>query len=804
MAFRSSLFYSQLKGVMYRKALMYAKSPCGFILTIISALIIALGPFIVYGFIFLMSTSEDHAGTYFSAYDLNNITFARIRNPDCDDGYCLKQLDEELKKIAKEENNIDLKIVEFDNFTQFDRWQSWYLSRDHHTLNIPCAYQVNLTDSQKEIKVLVNSTDNIYLDAAMIVSRAYYRVVKGGDSDITINVTRRSNAVTSDQFSVNAPIFGMIIYGLVAMSFVTLTAKMFMMVNQDLKSQMRQYMISCGLNRFAFWLGNFIVDFLIIFIFSTIVFIVYASVGVKAYSFRPFETIIYHYIASLTTLPFMYFLSMILPKGYISQILYSIICMFTILPFMFTAFYNLSESKKNMLMALSGLANPFISYNTLFTIIGDHLAIYINAAQPIPKNIKFFTTSSEFLAIIVPCVNIPVWSLIVLFSEFIVKRAKKFLATHEWTSYKSNFEEAHAKQNRTIEAIKMDEEINNPDNNEEYAIKIVGASKMFKDSNWKPIFAVNQVNLGIKRGCLFGFLGSNGAGKTTLMKMILRELPISHGHIYVNGVDITQIFDPTCIAICPQFDDHLTESMSGRQNMRFFCKLFNYSREESESKINEIIDILDYHEHVDKKISEMSGGNRRKCAVAVAFLSRASIVLLDEPTSSLDPIARHKVHDLINKYKGSRTFMLCTHLLDEAEGLSDMISIMMHGCIYTIGSPQHLSNKFGKEWKVDLVLQDESSETREQVDNFFRDNLPFAIPSIIRSLSRIYTIPSNAISITELFKVLLRGKQSNIGIKYYTCSCSTLEKVFMEIAMLSEKQDDTEQDNTNEHSDQNL
>ena len=174
------------------------------------------------------------------------------------------------------------------------------------------------------------------------------------------------------------------------------------------------------------------------------------------------------------------------------------------------------------------------------------------------------------------------------------------------------------------------------------------------------------------------------------MKMILKETPMSSGTIEIDGQNILTS-KQSQVVICPQFDDHLTEQLTGRQNMKFFCYLFNKTGRESHELISRLIDIMDYSDQVDKRVQDMSGGNRRKCSSMIPFLSDCNTILLDEPTSSMDPIARHHMHDLINSYKGQKTFMLCTHLLDEAETLCDNISIMVNGCIcllYTSPSPR--------------------------------------------------------------------------------------------------------------------
>ncbi|OHT04578.1 ABC transporter [Tritrichomonas foetus] len=153
---------------------------------------------------------------------------------------------------------------------------------------------------------------------------------------------------------------------------------------------------------------------------------------------------------------------------------------------------------------------------------------------------------------------------------------------------------------------------------------------------------------------------------------------------------------------------------------------------------------------------------------------------------------------MIMENKGTKTFMLCTHLLSEAENLCDMISIMVKGNVYTVGSPQYLANKFGTEYKIDVMLDDESEECSLKCDTFFSTKLPIAEMSIKRPKARIYSIPANEIELHELFTIMQEGADDNTnsGFSYYTCSSSSLERVFMEIVKMSENNENqqTERD----------
>jgi ABC-type multidrug transport system ATPase subunit len=144
---------------------------------------------------------------------------------------------------------------------------------------------------------------------------------------------------------------------------------------------------------------------------------------------------------------------------------------------------------------------------------------------------------------------------------------------------------------------------------------------------------------------------------------------------------------------------------------------------------------------------------------------------------------------MILDLRGEKTFMLCTHLLSEAESLCDMISIMIKGSIYTIGSPAYLSKKFGTEYKVDVMLEDDVPETGMKCDRFFQRAIPAAELAITRPKARIYNVPARGLTLPQLFVAMEDGRTGDCGFSYYTCSSSSLERVFMEIVRMSQCDD---------------
>jgi ABC-type multidrug transport system ATPase subunit len=298
-----------------------------------------------------------------------------------------------------------------------------------------------------------------------------------------------------------------------------------------------------------------------------------------------------------------------------------------------------------------------------------------------------------------------------------------------------------------------------------FAIRLEKVCRLFNAS----IVAVNNVSMAIGKGHTVGLLGANGAGKTTLMKMILGLIPASHGELETDGA----------LSFCQQFDDHLSSELTPAENLRFYGSLFGV--DDVDGRVSELVAALDIPE---KMVRELSGGDRRKVAVAIALLSSAPIVILDEPTASLDPGARRKVHQLIQREKSARTFVLSTHLLSEAESLCDEIAIMIRGCVYTCGSPQQLTRHFGQDWKIDVLVGDAAAGG--SVGEFLRARLDGLRVLFVRHRTRIYSVPCEKASIQRVFGVLGEAKEAIPGMEYFTVSSSTLEKIFIELIKTAE------------------
>ena len=212
--------------------------------------------------------------------------------------------------------------------------------------------------------------------------------------------------------------------------------------------------------------------------------------------------------------------------------------------------------------------------------------------------------------------------------------------------------------------------------------------------------AVRGINFQISRGECFGFLGPNGAGKTSTMRMIYCFSPVSAGHLSVLGHDVMREARriKAQLGVVSQ-EDNLDPDLSVFQNLVLYASYFDIPKAESRRRAEELLQFLSLQEKRDQKIDKLSGGMKRRLMIARALINRPDVLILDEPSTGLDPQARHLIWDKLRALKASGvTMVLTTHYMEEAQRLCDRLVIMDHGKILTEGSPSALVEKLvGRE-----------------------------------------------------------------------------------------------------------
>ncbi len=220
--------------------------------------------------------------------------------------------------------------------------------------------------------------------------------------------------------------------------------------------------------------------------------------------------------------------------------------------------------------------------------------------------------------------------------------------------------------------------------------------------------AVDGVDFDVYHGRAFGFLGPNGAGKTSTMRMIACSSPITEGALRVIGMDPrTQAREIKArLGVVPQIDNLDTE-LTVRENLEMYARYFDIPRHVADERTAELLDFVQLSERAKDQVEPLSGGMKRRLTIARALINDPDLVILDEPTTGLDPQARHLLWERLYQLKRrGRTLIITTHYMDEAEQLCDHLVVMDKAKIVAEGSPRQLIDQHSTREVLELRVTD--------------------------------------------------------------------------------------------------
>lgn len=225
------------------------------------------------------------------------------------------------------------------------------------------------------------------------------------------------------------------------------------------------------------------------------------------------------------------------------------------------------------------------------------------------------------------------------------------------------------------------------------AIETKNLTKKYKDKT-----AVNELNLTVREGELYGLLGVNGAGKSTTIKMLSTLTCPTSGDAEVlgHGIISERAKVKELINVSPQ-ETAVAAKLSVRENLEFTARIYGADKQTARKKAEETIEKFDMEEIAKQKAGTLSGGWQRRLSIAMALISEPKLLFLDEPTLGLDVLARRELWHVIEKLKGKITVILTTHYLEEAEALCDRIGIMSKGKLRAEGTAEELKARAGTD-----------------------------------------------------------------------------------------------------------
>ena len=281
--------------------------------------------------------------------------------------------------------------------------------------------------------------------------------------------------------------------------------------------------------------------------------------------------------------------------------------------------------------------------------------------------------------------------------------------------------------------------------------------------------AVDSIDFAVQPGEAFGFLGPNGAGKSSTMRMIGCVSPPSGGSLRILGMD--PVHEGASIrarlGVVPQ-EDTLDMELTVHENLFVYGRYFGLSRKEVRERAKELLEFVQLSERSTSKVQSLSGGMKRRLTIARALVNEPEVLLLDEPTTGLDPQARHLVWDRLFRLKQrGATLVLTTHYMDEAEQLCDRLVIMNNGKIAEEGHP------------LDLIRR---LSTREVVELRFNAEPPIVEPETFNGqVARVEVLPDRLLLYTDDGDALVPVAHERLHPLSVLVRRSTLEDVFLRL-----------------------
>ena len=236
--------------------------------------------------------------------------------------------------------------------------------------------------------------------------------------------------------------------------------------------------------------------------------------------------------------------------------------------------------------------------------------------------------------------------------------------------------------------------------------------------------ALAGVSFGVRAGEVFGLLGPNGAGKTTTIRVLTTLLPVRQGSAQVLGVDVARhpMTVRRLIGYVPQ-QLSAEANLTGYENVWLFARLFDLPRRQVKERVWEALRMMDLEEPAKRLVSTYSGGMVRRLELAQALVNRPRLLILDEPTVGLDPVARAAVWDRVRSLREETgmTVLLTTHYMEEADQLCDRVALMHKGVVEVLGTPEELKRSIGPEASLEDVFRHYSGSQLDGEDGGFRD-----------------------------------------------------------------------------------
>ncbi|KYB26832.1 ATP-binding cassette sub-family A member 3-like Protein [Tribolium castaneum] len=557
-------------------------------------------------------------------------------------------------------------------------------------------------------------------------------------------------------------------------SFIFLCPAVLQRVGEEKHSGTKEFMKMVGLNSSMLWLGWFI-HALITNLFSIIVIVVLMKVPFWGVAYPPIEyssgvvLFVFLFLYCMAAITFCFLIATIISKPSIATVVGLLIWIFSyfIPQALVTSHENLAWRFKIPLAIFPNMALHF-GYNSISVYEMRELGIqWSNIFHSGSGGENDVTMGNVFVMLIVDMIF---FMLLTIYIEN-VKPGKYGIAQPYTFPLKSLMNcvrcfGCFTKIDNDPSTKRLDAENGPP-----VCIEICELFKKFKN-----VVAVENLSLNIYKNHITVLLGHNGAGKTTTMSILTGMINATNGYVKINGKDIKQNTSEVrrLLGLCPQHN-LLFPDLTVFEHLKFFAMIKRSKNSTKEAK--EMLEQLGLEEKKYDMACTLSGGMKRKLCLGMALIGDSQVLILDEPTSGMDPESRRKVWNMLLEYRKSKTILITTHFMEEADVLGDYIAIMADGRLQDSDTPYNLKKKYNTGYHMSLML--ESLDFKKEITGEIRRHIPEA--QLIRTHhdTLVYLLPMDRKSKYKDVFVSLEDKKADWKIVTIGLSLTTLNDVFL-------------------------
>ncbi|EAR95943.2 transporter family ABC domain protein (macronuclear) [Tetrahymena thermophila SB210] len=510
-----------------------------------------------------------------------------------------------------------------------------------------------------------------------------------------------------------------------------------------------------GCKLIPYWFGTFIIDFILAMFYFLVVIIIAYYCNIRSVVGENFQHISYKsFVTVFTGVATSYSYSYMFEKSYTAYMAFPL----------FQLFVNFYLGLAFILLSAKFSPCQIISY--VFFPLGVNSLGIDNSKDPESMPVLYFGYSSL--------------NTIALISSILHLIFAMYLEKSQILSYCKR-----KNQFTPIVQIQRDPDVIQEEQRSSSQIDPITARNISKQYD-NQYLAINGISFGVQKKQIFGLLGPNGAGKTTTFNILTAKDSSSSGQVFVNQEQAIQTNENAWqnVGICSQFDN-LWDDLTVYDHLALFASLKGLQGEKRERAIKYFTQTLQLEAYIDRKSEILSGGNKRKLCVGMALIGSPNVQFFDEPSSGLDPIAKRFLWNTLkqNLQLKDASIVLTTHSMNEAESLCSKIGIVVNGQFQCMGSPEHLSNKYGQGYRLKLIKNPNCFS--QEIDSIILNSFQNAIKIIDQEKTLIYQIPTQYFIFSRVFDLVENNLKNKI--EQYSIHHTNLEQIFSYFATFQQQ-----------------